>query len=145
VTDIFCFIVNIKPVISHCFSILFVMGEHTSCLRKSPTHLIMLMCGLIITLSICRAQIVSQDFQFVNCLYHIRKMNTAVSNFLFTIKEWLKQTKNILCNVLLVSIESGPVPKMISATKPASLPGLVQTCNIHIHVLNATFFHTVHY
>jgi hypothetical protein len=47
-------------------------------------------------------------------------MNTAVSNFLFAKKEWLEQTKNILCHVLLVSIESDPVPKIISAAKPAT-------------------------
>lgn len=107
---IFCFIMNMKPVISHCLSVLFVIGEHTSCLRKFPTQHFMLMCGLIITLSICRAQVVSQHLQVVNCLCHVHKMNMAVSNFLFAKKEWLEQTKNVLCNVLLVSTESGPFP-----------------------------------
>jgi hypothetical protein len=109
----FCFIMNTKPVISLCLSFLFVVGEHTSSLRKFPCHHIMFMCGLIITFLICSAQVVSQHFQVVNCLCHEHKMNMAMSSFLFAKKE---KTKDILCNVLLVSIESGPVPKIISAS-----------------------------
>jgi hypothetical protein len=70
-------------------SVLSVMGEHTSSLRKFPTQHIMCMCGLIITLSICSVQVVSRRLQGFNCLCHKHKMNTAVSNFLFAKKEWL--------------------------------------------------------
>ena len=80
---------NTKSVISPCLSVLFVMGEHTSSLRKFSAHYIMCMCGLIITLSICSVQVVSQHLQVVNCLCHKHKMNTAISNFLFAKKEWL--------------------------------------------------------
>jgi hypothetical protein len=136
---------NIKSVISLCLSVLFVMGEHTNSLRKFPTLFIMCVCGLIITLSICSAQVVSQHLHVFNCLCHKHRMNTAISTFLFAIKGMTLVTKNVLCSVLLVSFKAGPVPKIISTAKPASWPGLVQICDVHFHILSATFFHTVHY
>lgn len=82
----FCFIMNTKPVISLCLSVLFVMGECTNSLRKSPSHHIVFMCGHIVTFLIFSVQVVSQHFQVAHWLCHEHRMNMAMSNFLFAKK-----------------------------------------------------------
>jgi hypothetical protein len=138
---------NTKSVISLCLSVSFVMGEHTRAVRKFPAHNIVCMCGLIITFSVCSALVVWQYLQVVNCLCYKHKMNTAMNNLLLVKKEWLEKIQNILCNILLVSFELGPAPKVICATKPRprSWPWLWQTCDVRGHVTKANFFHTVHH